>query len=424
MSDCALIRSRRRSPARRSTLIRRDEETVTQNPGNAKVADRRDTRGRPFRLTAVIGSLESGGAERIMALLTGAWVERGWNVELLLTLAGPNQKPFFEVDPRVKLRPLNLYRPSHGAADALANNLHRLRVIRAAIRSSRPDVVLSFMTETNVLTVLASLGLRKPVVVEEHIYSAWPPLRGSWQLLRLITYPLSASVIALTPPALATLGLARGRRGRVIPNPVMPPPPGRTVPSDPPVIVAIGRLVPQKGFDTLLAAFAHVAPLHADWRLEIWGEGSERAALEGLRDSLGLSDRVDFPGQTRDPYEVLRRARLFVMSSRREGFPTVLGEAMACGLPVVSFDCPSGPRELIRNGIDGLLIPPNDIGGLAAGIDRLITDRKLANDLASRAPEVVDRFALSTVLEQWDLVFADVTGQAIGTGTRQSGKAS
>jgi GalNAc-alpha-(1->4)-GalNAc-alpha-(1->3)-diNAcBac-PP-undecaprenol alpha-1,4-N-acetyl-D-galactosaminyltransferase len=382
------------------------------------------TRVRPFRLTAVIGSLESGGAERIMALLTEAWVERGWDVVLLLTLANPAQEPFFAPDPRVEVRHLDLYRESRGFTDALASNLRRLRVLRKAIRASKPDAVLSFMTETSILTILGSLGLRIPVVVEEHIYSAWPPLQQPWRLLRLLTYPMAASVIALTPSALATLGLARGRRGRVVPNPVMPPPPGEVVPSEPPVIIAIGRLVPQKGFDTLLNAFARVARSHPDWRLEIWGEGPDRAALEQLRDALGISAQVSLPGRTREPYDVLRRASLFVMSSRREGFPTVLGEAMACGLPVVSFDCPSGPRELIRNGIDGLLIPPNDIGGLAAGIDRLITDRKLANDLASRAPEVVDRFALSTVLEQWDLVFADVTGQAIGTGTRQSGKAS
>jgi len=378
------------------------------------MADPRDVRVRPSRLTAVIGSLDAGGAERIMALLTAAWVERGWDVVLLLTLAAPSYSAFFEPDPRIHVQYLDLYRPSHGAVDALVSNLRRLRVIRAAIRSSQPDAVLSFMTDTNVLTILASLGLRIPVVVEEHIYSAWPPLRLPWRLLRLMTYPMAASVIALTPPALAALGLARGRHGRVIPNPVMPPPPSRAVPSDPPVIVAIGRLVPQKGFDILLPAFARVAAVHSDWCLEIWGEGPERGALERLRDSLGLSSRVMLPGRTREPYKVLRRASLFVMSSRREGFPTVLGEAMSCGLPVVSVDCPSGPREMIRDGIDGLLVPPENVGALAAGMERLISDQRLARDLASRAPEVVDRFALSKVLERWDAVFAEVSGGRVG----------
>lgn len=369
------------------------------------------TSTRPLRLTALIGSLEMGGAERIMALLTSAWAARGTEVTLL-TVAGPAQDRFFEIDPSVQLRQLDLYRPSHGALDAISSNMRRLRVIRAAIRSSQPDVVLSFAIETSVLTILATLGLGVPVVVEEHIYSSWPPLPRTWRVLRQATYPMASSVVALTPSALATLGLARGRRGRVIPNPVMPPPVGSRQPADPPVIVAMGRLVPQKGFDMLLDAFASLAGRHPSWSLEIWGEGPERAALERRSDALGLGDRVAFPGRTQAPYDELRRASFFVMSSRREGFPTVLGEAMACGTAVVSFDCPSGPRELIRDGVDGLLIPPNDVDGLAAGIERLISHPNLVGDLSSRAPEVIDRYSLSSVLNMWDALFAEVSSRA------------
>lgn len=377
------------------------------------MTDRLSSHVRPFRLTAVISSLEAGGAERMMALLTGAWVERGWEVTLL-TLAGPSQDAFFEVDRHVIVRRLDLYRRSHSVPDALVSNIHRLRVIRAAIRSTRPDVVLSFMVETNVLAILASIGLHTPVVVEEHTDPSVHSLRSPWRLLRRLAYPLASSVVALSPPALAALGPSRGRHGRVIPNPVVPPPPGMVSPSDPPVIVAIGRLVAEKGFDLLLDAFARVATLHGDWRLEIWGEGPERAALERLRDSLGLSLRVALPGRTREPYHVLRRASLFVMSSRREGFPTVLGEAMSCGLPVVSVDCPSGPRQLIRDGIDGLLVPPEDVRALADAMERVMLDRSLARDLASRAPGVVERFALPTILERWDAVFSEALGRTVG----------
>ncbi len=365
---------------------------------------------RPFRLTAVISSLEAGGAERIMAILTEAWAARGWEVTLLLTLAKPAQDPFFKLDPRVTARHLDLYRPSRGLREAVSANLRRARVMRRAIRTSRPDLVLAFAIETNVLTILATLGLGVPVVVEEHIHSSWPPLRRRWQLLRLATYPLASSVVALTPSALAALGLARGRRGRVIPNPVMPPPAGSTAPTDAPVIVAMGRLVPQKGFDMLLDAFAKIAGNHPRWNLAIWGDGPDRAALERQRDALGLMGRVALPGTTQAPNDELRAASAFVMSSRREGFPTVLGEAMACGLPVVSFDCPSGPRELIRDGIDGLLIPPDDVDALAAGMARLMDDSELASRLASRAPEVVERFSLASVLGLWDAVFAEVAG--------------
>lgn len=348
-----------------------------------------------------------------MALLTEAWAERGWEVSLL-TMAGPTQEVFFAPDRRIDLQNLDLYRPSRGVRDALAGNIRRIRVLRAAIRSRQPDVVLSFMVETNVLVILATLGCRIPVIVQEHTDPSLHDLPRPWRLLRYVTYPLAASVVALSASALAALGPARGPRGNVVPNPVMPPPPRLLPPSDPPVIVAIGRLVPEKGFDLLLRAFATVAASRDDWRLEIWGEGPERVALEQLRDSLGLSNRATLPGRTHDPYQALRRASLFVMSSRREGFPTALGEAMSCGLPVISSDCPSGPRQLVRDGIDGLLVPPEDVEALAAGMDLLIRDRDLARRLAHRAPEVVERFARSAVLERWDAIFSEASGRRVG----------
>ena len=381
------------------------------------MAARRTGDGPPFRLTAVVGSLVAGGAERIMATLTEAWAGRGWDVELILPLAAPSEEAFFAIDPRVKVRQLDLYRPSRGLRQKLLGNLRRIQVMRRAIRASRPDAVLAFMVETNILTILATRGLGVPVVVEEHIYSSWPPLPLRWRLLRLLTYPMASSVVALTPAALATLGLAQGRRGRVVPNPVLPAPPATVPPNDTAVIVAMGRLVPQKGYDLLLESFARIADRHAGWTLEIWGEGPDRAVLEQQRDGLGLAGRVSFPGTTQAPYDALRRASFFVLSSRREGFPTVLGEAMAAGVPAVSFDCPSGPRELIRDGIDGLLIPREDVGALAAGMDRLIGDPDLRARLAGRAPEVVERFSLAAVLERWDEVFAEVGAFSIRSRT-------
>ena len=177
----------------------------------------------------------------------------------------------------------------------------------------------------------------------------------------------------------------------------------------------MGRLVPQKGFDRLIPAFATVSSSRPGWRLTIWGEGPDRPALELLRDSVGIAHRVALPGMTDDPGTALASATLFVLSSRWEGFPTVLGEAMALGVPVVSVDCPSGPADIVRDGIDGILVAPDDAAALADGLARLMDDGAVRANLASRAPEVLERFGLAHVLALWEDVFREV-GMSTGAG--------
>jgi glycosyltransferase involved in cell wall biosynthesis len=354
-----------------------------------------------------ISSLGAGGAERVMTTMANYWATGGWDVTLA-TLTGADAAPFYPLDRRVRLRPLGLARPSRGALHGALQNLWRVGVLRGAVRRARPDVVLSFTPRTNVLVLLAAFGLRVPVVVSERVdprHHAAP--NRVWDRLRRLLYARAAAVVMQTAGLRDYFGPRA--RTRVVPNPVSAPaaagPPARE-----PVVVGMGRLDPQKGFDLLLEAFARVAPRHPDWSLEVWGEGQERPRLQALADELGPAGRVRLPGVTRRPEELLRRAGVFVLSSRYEGFPNVLCEAMACGAPVLAADCPSGPADIVQDGVDGLLVPAGDAAALAAGLDRLLADPGLRGRLGAESPDVLRRFSLDRVMAAWEEVLREATG--------------
>jgi glycosyltransferase involved in cell wall biosynthesis len=164
----------------------------------------------------------------------------------------------------------------------------------------------------------------------------------------------------------------------------------------------MGRLNPQKGFDLLLQAFARCAEKHADWSLMILGEGDERPRLEAMASDLGIKDRVTMPGLVKDPLRILRGTDLFVLSSRYEGFPMALVEAMACKLPVISTDCPSGPRDIVRDGVNAILVPPNDVNALAGAMDRLMANQAERQRLGANAVQVIERFSVEKVMNIWD----------------------
>ncbi len=367
-----------------------------------------------MRITLVISSLSNGGSERSMSTLASYWAEKGWPVTLL-TLDDGTQPPFFTPHPAIEWRPLGIDGIYGGGVRALGRNSRRLRVLHRAIRESRPQVVLSFVDRTNVVTLLAGCGLQVPVIISDRVSPVHWPIGGiGWRSLRRVLYPRAACLVLQTSAALRYYPPSIRRLACVIPNPAIPR--GTTTP-DPaqprkPLVIAMGRLTGQKGFDLLLKAFARVAPGHPTWSLEIWGDGPARRSLEALRDALGLQGRATLPGITHEPAERMAAASLFVLSSRFEGFPNVLCEALACGLPAVSFACPDGPSEIIRHGVDGLLVPPEDLAGLTAALDRLMTSDDERQRLAMRAPEVIERFGQERVMRIWETVIQRVVGDA------------
>jgi glycosyltransferase involved in cell wall biosynthesis len=375
----------------------------------------RDRRSRPKRLALIIHALCEGGAQRVLSDMANHWARSGIHVTLV-TLA-PRETDILATDACVERVGLDLMRDSRGVLAALKNNLRRVVELRRALRQARPDYVISFIDQINVLTLVAALGLRLRVIVSDRVDPRRHPLGRAWSMLRRRFYRRCFATVVQTEAVREAIRPIVGRRPvYVIPNAVgadavrgAPPRPigtegdrGRSR-----RLIAMGRLAPQKGFDILIDAFHSVAGRHPDWTLAIFGSGPSRNDLRQQIERLDLRERVRLHDWTDDPHLELSRADLFVLSSRYEGFPNVLLDAMACGLPVVSFDCPSGPADIVRHNVDGLLVEPENADALKVALDELMSNGPLRASFAARAVDVADRFSRDRFFARWDAVFRE-----------------
>ncbi len=364
------------------------------------------------RVVLLVDALGGGGAARVASRLSTAWAEMGRQVTIL-TGDGGRGSCRYPLHPAVTRLALDWQRPSRNPLQAAWRNLGRLARLRGVIRRLRPDLIVSFLDTTNVKCLLATRGLGIPTLVSERTDPHGRAIGRTWETLRRLTYRWSSGLVVQSRHALAYFPPDLQAKGVVIPNPVQAPDAGvPAVPAGPArrVVASLGSLRRVKGHDQLIEAFAQVAGTFPGWDLAIHGEGPERPALEARIRALGLDGRIRLPGATSEPGARLREADLFVLPSRVEGFPNALAEAMALGLPVVSFDCHSGPAELIRPGVDGVLVPPGDVPGLAGAMASLMADPDGRARLAARAPEVMQRFSLEKVLGMWEEAIRKAAG--------------
>lgn len=362
------------------------------------------------RITFVIPFLNLGGSQRALTFLANYWVDHGKQVTIL-TLGDYSVPSFFPLDSRVNWVALGVAGSTSNPLTALIGNFRRIFALRKSIRNSQPQVVVSFLTSTNVLSILATASLHIPLVISERTDPYKDYLGKAWLILRSLTYPAARRLVVLSPHYVKFFQSMMGERVTVIPNPAFLPRPEDDTPVSMPVgksIISAGRLSYEKGYDLLIRAFALVGRKHPDWNLLILGEGASRQNLERLIVQSGLEGRVFMPGAVKNPAGYFSRADLYVLPSRIEGFPMVLCEAMACGMAVVGFDCAAQISEIVRQGVDGILVPPENIEQLASAMDDIMADDRKRRQFGELAKEITNRFSVERIMSLWESLFMEI----------------
>lgn len=370
-----------------------------------------------MKLVFFINNLAGGGAERVVATLGNYWASKHWDITIV-TL-GSKSLDFYSLNPAIMRISLGFSGNSKHVLDALLQNMRRVIALRRIIKQVQPKVVLSMMSTPNVLLAFASRGIPGLCAIgSERCYPPHSPLGPLWNTLRKKMYVRLSAVVALTQECAEWIKIhSSAKRVPIIPNAVCWPVPDnlpRIVPNaicspERKILLAVGRLGKVKNFGLLIKVFSELAFKYPGWDLVILGDGQERQILEAQIRETMLTTRIFIPGIAGNVAEWYTRADLYVMSSRSEGFPNALVEALAYGLPAVSFDCDTGPRDIIRHGVDGLLVPPGNEQGLLVALERLMGDSDLRKTMAYRAIDARERFSIEKIAGMWENLFRDLS---------------
>lgn len=336
------------------------------------------------------GLHDPGGIERVTSVLAGGLIERGYKVGIVCLQRGD---PFF---------PLNKYVERFYLS---SNVLRRVRNLKELYRREQPNIVVFVGSHRLFMNIPAAKGI--PNITWEHFNANinWHPLH---KLSRKLAVKYSNKIVTLTQQDIDNYKRIFDAKNVIcIPNPITIANIETTALTEKRVL-AIGRLASQKGFDLLLDAWAKTKNRNNGWSLRIVGSGTHLKRLQKQIKRNGIKDSVELIPATKDIIPHYKQASVMVMSSRYEGFGLVLVEATAAGLPIVSFDCETGPAEIVEHNQTGLLVPPLNIEMLAKALDEVMSDEKKRKKFSENALRRAKLFELNTVVALWENLFREI----------------
>ena len=347
-----------------------------------------------------VGNLnQAGGTERVSLVIASELQARGYQIHMLSLQCGDN--PFFELADGIQVSQLF----TTAGRGSLRLPLAILK-LRRYLQQHQIDILIDVESMLALYALPAVLGLNIRHICWEHFNYSVDLGKASRRLARKLAARFADDVVTLTERD-KQLWVANTKCTAnivSIPNPVTIILPTEINLHKAKLFLAVGRLTYQKGFDLLLQAWAQVAPLHPDWRLRIVGDGEDKAMLEQLRRELNIEASTEFASKTNNISVHYQQAAFFVMSSRFEGLPLVLIEAQAYGLPIVSFNCDTGPAEIIKHGETGWLCEAGDVADLSDKISNAVScfnEEVTYKSFSQHSKENRNEFSVDVIIDKW-----------------------
>lgn len=360
-----------------------------------------------MKILFAISTMQDGGAERTVANLANYFAKQNNEVTIMVL---DNNESFYNLDMKIGYRKLDLYRDSKGLINKVLGYKKTINKIRKLFKEEEPEIVLSMNYKLIPIIMMANILINIPIVCSERSNPYIYPNNLIWRYLRGILSTICDGYIFQTEKAKKYFPLITQKKSIIIQNPISSECElyKDIYIGDKKQIVAVGRLNKVKGFDSLIKAFSSIADKIQDINLIIYGEGPERNNLTNLIENLKLNNRVILYGKSTNVLNEIKNSKVFILSSRNEGMPNSLMEAMALGIPCISTKCELGPEELIENNINGLLVKVDDVEGMAISMSKLINDREFANTLSNNALKIKETNSLKKISMEYYTYFEQV----------------
>lgn len=363
------------------------------------------------RIAFYIGSLCTGGAERVICNLAEYFYSQDYEVYMVTKTV---DEPEYTLDSGIPRIIADITKEEE-TGSRIGNLRARIRKLRNIWREIEPDIIVSFIKKNNLMALASAVPLKISVVVSVRSAPARELSGKGIKPLSFLLFRRAAGIVLQTNEAKEFFPEYLKSKISILPNSLNPAFVEKIDNAShcdrEKTIVAIGRIDDNKNQKMLVDAFSLLADRYPDWSLHLYGDGEGRKSLEKKVSDEGLYGRVTCHGVVDNVADVMSRAGIFVLPSKIEGMPNALIEAMAMGMPCISTDCPcGGPRDLIEDGVNGYLVPVDDVDEMADRLEKLLLDSDLRKQLGAEALKIVDKLHPDIVNLKWKAYIEDIIG--------------